>query len=240
MKSSSTPLRSITLAAGVISAFLALGVYALYASPPSDVHENVPFSGDLGGVLVRLPSDAVRFVEFDSNPTVASRRAIRSFGFDLTAGEVGIAESGNADRVARVSVRSHSNYGSDEQIISLADNASSRLKIKFSDGEKIDDLGLELYQPTTPYEKINPGMRLNYVDIFIARDWHGNATVYIECTTGKSKNPGCSLYYLLIPEMRAAITVRFARSLLNHWKSMKTASSARIHNFVVAQHKEEG
>lgn len=131
-----------------------------------------------------------------------------------------------------VGVTSGQHYYGDGYLDQFVDST-----LKFKPGERFPALayqqygklqepeyGLTVYAPVGMDPKTLKPYRdhQNAKDLFVMRNTQGKVVAAIECDN-RNINPGCSHDFSMEPTMTAAISVRYRRGMLLHWKEIQTS-----------------
>ena len=107
--------------------------------------------------------------------------------------------------------------------------------------QKAKQFGLDVYSPNG----VDPATRQPFKihsddkDVFIYRNAENQIISLITCSNVSHAAAPCSLDYLLDPNIKAWVNIRFRRGLLPEWKQMKTSVTKVILNFKVQSDDEE-
>lgn len=96
------------------------------------------------------------------------------------------------------------------------------------------EYGLTVYAPPGVDPKTGKPFRehKSAKDLYVMRDGQGHVLTVIRCDN-RWTNPDCSHDFSMEPTMKAAITVRYRRGLLPHWKEIQANVSQLITGFTV-------
>lgn len=108
--------------------------------------------------------------------------------------------------------------------------------LEYEEYEKLPQLefGLTVYAPPGIDRKTGKPLRehKSAKDLYVLRDARGRVLTVIQCDN-RWTNPDCSHDFSMEPTMKAAISVRYRRGLLPHWKEIQTNVSQLIAGFAV-------
>lgn len=211
--------------------------------------------GDLGGMLVRIPAEFARFVEYDEDPHFLDKafplpRAhtyqskLRSFGFevrfpDMKGGAPSTPEERDIFKTMwmRVGVNTGSNYGDGGDILARAVASIHHKPQRKYDYVQLKEgiHGLTVYTPVgvdlsrRDMTKNRPDLRDE--DIFFSRDPAGNYEAFIECTNVNHSAVRCQHIFRISKDIKANISVNYRRDLLPHWREIQNSISKVILGF---------
>ena len=206
-----------------------------------------PIRGDLGGVLVEIPSHMAEYLEYDGDPgwkggennhaPRTSESKIRTFGVDVLYPEMmgkssielrknfssRIYEATNWIYIVVVSGEGYSGDGSINKLAtaSLARKLDPDGEFFWNRYEKLSQkqFGLEVYVPNGVDPKTGTSYRNgeHAKDIFVARNLNGEAVSYISCNHEEAALARCTHRFNMAPYMSAHLAVHYRRGLLSEW-----------------------
>jgi hypothetical protein len=210
---------------------------------------SAPIVGHLGGVPVRIPPQYVFLLSYDDTGRKSREKNVdgepRSFkspisGFNFTLPLFAISGRSAPDtsqalqsRTFTVAVNSNANFGNADQLLRLAESAGKRLDRKF---ERVPELayGLERYTASGAVKNrsvIDSMSVLHQLDVYLHRSAEGDVDVYIECLSGEAAYSTCWMRFLLLPEIKAAVSIRFPEPMLPQWRVLDNYAKNLILGF---------
>ena len=228
---------------------------AMPASTPASSPERV-FVGTLGGMKVRIPWHFVRLMEFSGEPTdwkqgpksPASRppgatRDIASFGFDVRypdmAGLSTPALQRDYDKRPfkvspwmGVSITSGDIYPPR----GLAARASAIRELKsytpyLQVSSDVDALERYVAQGVNPRTGKPARLDFGNWDVYLAFDPPGQANAVIECSNTEIGRQTCDHAFVLEPQARVLVEVRYGREMLPEWQDIQRRTGALLLGF---------
>jgi hypothetical protein len=222
-----------------------------------------PVVGNLGGVPVSIPKPYANFVEYDGDPHFMEARQgpppprtydspLRSFGFDIRFPDMHpeaeeIREEKRKESIhrtmwMRVGVNSNSNYGYDgeHKMTRYAENIVKHFLEKYR-FEKLptETYGLIGYGPTnvdlSRRELGGGGADMNDANSYFFENADGEVDAYIKCWNMKHSANRCHHEFVLLPSVRAIVTVGYRSELLPHWREIQSSVTQVMLGFRVDQ-----
>ena len=225
------------------------------ASAPANSQERVVV-GTLGGMKVRIPWHFVNLMEFSGEPTdwkggpkspvsrpAGATRDIASFGFevrypDMAGLSTPALRSDHDQRPFKVNPWMDVTITSGDLYRPRALAAmASAIREPLSDApylkaaSDVDTLERHVAQGVNPKTKQPARLDLLNPDVYLAFDPPGQASAVIRCSNTEIGRQACVHAFVLEPQARVFVQVRYGRDMLPEWQDIQRRTRALLLGF---------